>query len=235
MSTFQLNGEKYEFYSELSKKLSAELLEEVSDRSTIISETRTDYPFYLYLNWRQVTDKEFLGLAIALGSFPRFDTLLNQRAANSEMVMIEFLKDDVMKLSKRFLRGKISKVIYLIQEHGFESLLTTSGLNLLLPIREYVGNFRFNLKKWLRENLTIRYQTPRRVRRQERQRGYRDHGSLSDTSQKARQKANTMKFDLEQVPRTIEEEDYRKWVELQRRLRRDPNSTNPETWKKKLE
>jgi hypothetical protein len=67
-------------------------------------------------------------------------------------------------------------------------------LALWLPPKEFQGNFLMrDFRGWLQKVFSVRYHTPRRLRKQERVRGYRDHGSMSSVSEKARKSANRVK------------------------------------------
>jgi len=69
-----------------------------------------------------------------------------------------------------------------------------NGITLRCPIREYLGNYESDLLSDLRRVYTVRYNTPRRVKRKVFHRGYDDKGSESSVSERARRSANTVEF-----------------------------------------
>jgi len=76
--------------------------------------------------------------------------------------------------------------------------------------REWEGNYQKRLLKILTSIFSVRLQTPRRIERQQRIRGYRDHGSMASIHEKARREANTSGWNefLELARHLIEEENY---------------------------
>jgi hypothetical protein len=70
-----------------------------------------------------------------------------------------------------------------------------------------LGNFKKIFKKYIGRIFTLRYQTPRRLQKQERVRGYRDHGSMATIDEVARREANSEVLNsyLVEIIRFIEE------------------------------
>jgi len=182
--------ELFDYYSKLSGWLALQLSKELQDRSTIIATSRRSESWYPYLNWRNITDREFLNLALACASFPNY-TAWSGWKITTEAYLLEEIKSTLIQVAKRFKGSKIQKIVEAV-EKGRWALLLNMDLHLWLPPREFAGNLSMEstFRDWIKGNFTIRYHTQRRLRKQERIRGYRDHGSMSSVSEKARKRAN---------------------------------------------
>jgi hypothetical protein len=110
---------------------------------------------------------------------------------------LQFLGLEAIQLIKRTLIRfsdikKMPLIIKLVlKDKGVSFFYLTQIEMALLPYNEFHGNFEIDLHKFLKENLSIRYNTPRRLKKPEFHRGYRDHGSMSSVHDRARKAANT--------------------------------------------
>lgn len=206
MEQLRSDKELLSFWEEESESMASTLLSFLKDLSTKIPDN-SKYPFYLYLNWRELDAEAWILLRIAL------------HFLEDSYRSIEILKDRLLSYVLRELKDGLSKNLSRMANckfNQFERSLswsaTPSGLR-AVPLafvpkeREWKGNYSKKLGKVLRRIYSLRFQTPKRVERQERVRGYRDHGSMSSVDERARREANTSYWSpqLEQVLRFIQE------------------------------
>jgi hypothetical protein len=106
--------------------------------------------------------------------------------------MYEEMVFQYLLCAKRFKNSSKGKFWANLCEKKWKDSLTipmfTDGL---LPITEFEGNYLKQFQEWVKVHYTLRYLTPKKIRKTERIRGYRDHGSASSESERARRKANT--------------------------------------------
>jgi hypothetical protein len=117
-------------------------------------------------------------------------------------------KDMLNRSSSRMTNTKFKHFENALSYIDTENDLGEVILSFVPSLREWKGNYSGKLLKTIQRIFSLRFQTPKRVERQERIRGYRDHGSMSSQSEKARKEANSYQLlspQLEQVLRFIEE------------------------------
>lgn len=199
------------FWRQEKEKLADDLLSYLRALSTKISNVSKTFPFYLYLNWREMSGSDWIQLRLAshfLENSPRILLLIEDKLLN--YVMRE-LKDLLARNAPRMRNFK--------KYQQFEMILSQDDLEDILPClteenvpkeREWRGNYQGKLKKILGRIYTLRQETPKRIERQERVRGYRDHGSMASKSEVARRQANTSSWNpvLEFAKSLVEDYNY---------------------------
>jgi hypothetical protein len=133
-----------------------------------------------------VTTWEFYSMCLAVGGYIRSGVWYPEDSV--EHYLLSELYREVQKISKRFKATKFFKLFYYI----LDTPLPLTGVRsvFLLHPREYYANYEdlVDAKAALRV-YSVRELTPRRVKRREFRRGYRDHGSKSSDSEIARREA----------------------------------------------
>jgi len=186
------------------KALSTEIL--VSQKST---------SWYLYLDWRGISEEEFIGLSLIINFIELSDSFRNGMTEMELYIYKEF-KEQFLSCALRFRHSSKGKVwVSIITREAYTSIYYMCINNILLPITEWNGNYnKLEKRRWIQEHFTLRYNTPRRQKKQERIRGYRDHGSMASVSEKARRAANTSPI------RGVTQEGFvENWTEYQSSLR----------------
>jgi hypothetical protein len=102
---------------------------------------------------------------------------------------MEELYGEVVKIARNFKDTKFFKFFYYLLDTPLP--LNTVMFQYLPSPREYLGNYKISSDKGLKRIFTVRRLTPRRLKREEFHRGYRDHGSMSSVSERARKSANS--------------------------------------------
>jgi len=101
------------------------------------------------------------------------------------------LEEQLIKIAFRFQDSEKSKIWSQILTSRKQVSIMYLCINyVFLPITEWGGNYKKVLRNWIRRKFTLRYNTPKRLKKQERIRGYRDKGSMSSQSTRARRRAN---------------------------------------------
>jgi len=108
-----------------------------------------------------------------------------------EKIILDEFQQSVRRCAPRFKNSRKGKIwsTFHISDRTLSPRYILSRY--LLPITEWEGNYRRCIHGWIKKHFTLRYNTPKRIKKQERIRGYRDHGSMSSNSERARRVANT--------------------------------------------
>jgi hypothetical protein len=184
--------------------LAWDLLDYLEDLTTKVPDS-SKIQSNLSLQWRKITQKEWTILITAIDCLKHIPTLLLEM---SEMAraFLEVLEFDLERTQKRLQDAK----------HLKELFLTIGDLEALdcyigdptyqISYREWRGNFYQDVYSLLKKVFFFFRYNPRRPRRQERIRGYRDKGSKSSDSEKARREANTYQSNeyLDEVIRYVQ-------------------------------
>jgi len=185
------NSELKEFWAKELRTLADQLLEHLRDLSTKIPSI-SKIPYYLYLNWREIKGKDWILLRIALhfleDNYPA--SLLIQDKMLT-YVLKEF-KDMLNLNSRRMSRTKFKEFELALSSNAVEQDLGHIPLQFVPSVREWKGNYQGKFRKLIQRIFSLRFVTERRAKRQERIRGYRDHGSMSTVDERARREANTL-------------------------------------------
>jgi hypothetical protein len=184
------------YFNKLLEESCALLVKIITDHRSKVPSSSMTNPFYVHFSTEQVDERTFYSLCLLLGGYIR--SLSHYPPDSVEEYLVSELHREVEKISKRFKETKFFKFFYYI-------LNTPLPLNLVIRIpseREYDNNYIFPLDSIIGKVFSVRFLTPRRVKRAEFRRGYRDHGSMSDKSTRARRQANT---------RTVEDSYTLRW------------------------
>jgi hypothetical protein len=186
-----VNLELAALYEELGRKHCESFIERLEVLSTIITDSSRE-PWFLHFSWRNVSDRQALNLALMMNYLNLHPELVLERDR-----CFQFLALEAIQLIKRTLIRfkdikKMPLIIRIVQsDKGVSFTLLSTIEGAYLPWREFKGNFKIASHRITDELLSIRFQTPRRLKKQEFRRGYRDHGTMISVSEKARRNANT--------------------------------------------
>jgi hypothetical protein len=128
--------------------------------------------------------------------------MMNYLNLHPELVLekdkcFQFLALEAIDLIKQTLKRfkdikKMPLIITLaLADKGVSFTYLSMIENAYLPWREFKGNFLVASHRIVDQLLSIRYNTPRRLKKQQFRRGYRDHGTMTSVDDKARRNANT--------------------------------------------
>jgi len=205
------DDELLEFWKAEGLSLAEDLLLYIKGTSTKISSISSkDHAFYLYLNWRQMRGTDWVLIRIAIHFLE--DSSLGLSVGQDELCRY-VLRELKLALSRNQDRMKNTKFNQLEMALSGNAEIHSLGNHLKSAFpskREWEGNYQKRLLKILTSIFSVRLQTPRRIERQQRIRGYRDHGSMASIHEKARREANTSGWNefLELARHLIEEENY---------------------------
>jgi hypothetical protein len=165
------------------------LLSTIEDHRSKVSAISKRENFYLNFSTEKISEYEYFSLCLMLGAYSRSGSYFPEDSL--EHYLLSELHREVEGISERFKATKYFKLFYFILDTPLEVRLARS--NFFSP-REWYGNLEkcFQLNKALRA-FSVRTLTPRRIKRKEFRRGYRDHGSMSSESERARRAANSVK------------------------------------------
>jgi len=181
-----------QFWQGKLQKSASELRKYIEELRNHVTDTSKVETFYLYFHWRDLDEKAYYNLRIALTGLFCYEG--------------EFLRTDSVCLYLANLLGEeLSKYRFRVAQSKFVQFFDTLGsipyakeyklgITLQMPIREFLGNYEESVNKLLRRIFTVRLNTPRRVKRKVFHRGYDDKGSESSVSERARRNANTVEF-----------------------------------------
>jgi hypothetical protein len=162
--------------------LLADYFEEL--RTKIVNSSKRD-PWYLYFHGRALTVREYYALRILDAGFLRF------YEANSEDEELISIFHDF-----HYTLERVGRKFYNAKHYNFfsYSLLPPNdlsrGMKLMHPRSMASREDTFPvLEKLIRQKYSLRFETPRKVKRQEFRRGYHDKGSASSVSTRARRQA----------------------------------------------
>ena len=158
--------ERGAIYCKLFQPRIASLRSQVSDSSHL-------YPFYLYFNWRKMNEETYYQLCTLIGFLKTVPHLFQDPV---EQHILRELFEQFDKIHDRFAECKFSAIFHNFSVNPAQTMKFKSEL--FPPIRELKGNYLRDSIKGIEGIYSLRHHTPKRVKRMERIRGYRDHGSL---------------------------------------------------------
>jgi hypothetical protein len=158
-------------------------------RTHIVNSSKRD-PYYLYLRKMLIGKYEFFSLCIAVAGFARYHDLKSQDSI--EYIIFCELTQELEKVAERFIMSKHYNFFYnfltapesLTQEWRLLKTRTFKSWNEIFP----------DTDENIRKMFVLRYETQRRVKKQEFRRGYHDKGSISSVSTRARIQADLAAF-----------------------------------------
>jgi len=182
----------YDYYVRWARDTLTDLIQTYEELSTKISVSQKSYSWYLYLDWRNISEEEFVCLSILIGIVERYSFKYVFRWEKPELLWLwEEMVEQYLLCAKRFKNSSKGKYWSVQAERSFRTFPDFPDNPGFLPITEFEGNYVKFFKKWIEKHYTLRYSTPKRLKKTERIRGYRDHGSASSVSERARRQANT--------------------------------------------
>jgi len=173
-----------EFWTGVRKDYATGVLNHLEElRSHVPNSSKTSW--FIQLDWKKIKERELVGLILALECLQvEFDELLSPEGR----YFFEELSSQLHRTKKRMLGAKhlhFSFTPELVEE------LVLEEPEYLPSIREFNGNFRIDPQEVLKRLFRIRFHKVLRATRTQRVRGYRDKGSESSPSERARRAANT--------------------------------------------
>jgi len=147
--------------------------------------------FYIYFHWRDMDERVYYNLRLAIVGVYVYENILDWTP--EERYLLENLKEECDKNKLRFKETKFFEFFTFLGIIPYADKYPL-GITLQCPIREFLGNYEIDLIERLKRIYTVRYNTPRRVKRKTFHRGYDDKGSESSVSERARRSANTVEF-----------------------------------------
>jgi hypothetical protein len=181
------------FWRETLQEAGLQLVQRIEELRNHVTDTSKRDTFYVYFHWREVSEREYYQLKLALaGVLHNYKDWLY--SDNLNLYLFNLLADEISRNRKRFQKTKFFWFFNL--SLGFfvsDEWLEYKGFH-VIPIREYLGNYAIPLRQVLQRVYTVRYNTPRRIKQKVFRRGYDDKGSASSVSERARRSANTEEF-----------------------------------------
>jgi hypothetical protein len=180
------------YWETLYRSSSALLVKHIEDLRNQISDTSKRDSFYLYFNWRALDERGYYMLALGVAGIYLTGDFLGLDPVES-YILREF-EEGLRKQTKRFKDTKFFNFLDYLQNspdtsRSYHPSITPNP-------REFQANYYTSLSRVLTRVYTVRWNTPRRVKKQEFRRGYRDKGSKASVSELARRKANTTEFSI---------------------------------------
>jgi hypothetical protein len=137
-------------------------------------------------------ERVFYGLKLAIVGIANYEKTSEWTA--EERYLLANLQEEITKNEHRFIKCKFYEFFSTLGFIPFAEKYPEGITSDWCPIREYLGNYTIPLLDRLKRIYTVRYNTPRRVKRKTFHRGYDDKGSESSVSERARRAANTVEF-----------------------------------------
>jgi len=179
------------YYSTWIERQIPEVLKELTGHRNQIAKAQKRYTWYLYLDWRNISEEEFIALSIVVNHMKCYPPSEIEEDDLMKEIWREFV-EQFQLAALRFKNSRKAKIWSSIVVNG--KWTSTHYMfwhgRFFLPITEWEGNYKNVITNWVKRHFSLRYNTPRRLKKQERVRGYRDHGSMPTESQVARRKAN---------------------------------------------
>jgi hypothetical protein len=177
-----------QYWSQVLHQYSSDLKKYCEDLSTTIPAT-SNTPFFFSLSWRKLSEFDWISLLLArdlLMDSDEFETM----SKLGKWVLVE-LDQWLEKVAKRFEGIRFQQTLDQLFHSLILSNLETIDTSLFPAFQTFEGNIRRNIHGLLSKVFRITFQRPRNLKRKNRVRGYRDHGTESSVSDRARRKANT--------------------------------------------
>jgi hypothetical protein len=186
-----MNIQLARYYEELAKIHCETFIKRLEVLSTKISDNSRE-TWFLHFGWRNVTDVQALNLALMMNYLNLHPELVLEKDKCFQFLALEAI-DLIKQTLKRFKDIKKMPLIITLAlaDKGVSFTYLSMIENAYLPWREFKGNFLVASHRIVDQLLSIRYNTPRRLKKQQFRRGYRDHGTMTSVDDKARRNANT--------------------------------------------
>jgi hypothetical protein len=183
-------------YEELAKIHCESFIKRLEVLSTKISDSSRE-TWFLHFGWRNITDRQALNLALMLNYLNLHPELILENSKTVQFLGLEAIQ--LIKQTLKRFKGiiKMPLIITLaLTDKGVSFAYLSQIDRAYLPWREFKGNYLVSSHRLIDELLSIRFNTPRRLKKQEFRRGYRDHGTMTSIHDKARRNANTSQLIL---------------------------------------
>jgi hypothetical protein len=156
---------------------------------TQIGDTSKRNSWYLYFNYRALTEKRYYTLKILVTGL-MLSGIFPQNSVSRQIVVDLF--DGLQRNERRFAKSKFYKFFSSTLAAVYKNPVKTDFE--LVSRREFENNYELDFLETLEAIFTVRWNTPRRVKKQQFRRGYHDKGSKSSESEIARRAANREEF-----------------------------------------
>jgi hypothetical protein len=184
----------FEYFFELRSRYADSVLQHFTELTTHVSNTSKGN-WFLQLDWKKVREKELIGLYQALLCF---EVMYPETIKDEILYFTDELYSQLFRTKQRMLGAK--HLNFQFPADQLEELREAGEVE-YLALSEYKGNYEIDVREVLSKLFRIRYHRSPRTRKTNRPRGYRDKGSESSESEKARRAANTSTWNpyLEEV------------------------------------
>jgi hypothetical protein len=182
---------KVRYWNSEGENLALSLYRYLKELSTKIPASSKTSSVELKFFDRKVTGNDYMVMRLAL-VFLEYHPVRKEIAKKPllEWVYKDF-RSSIFKLEEKMNRTKFCSFHYSIEELGDRKLLSLIPVRWIPSPREWEGNFKRRLMKVINYYYRLVGPSRRKPKRQERVRGYRDHGGASSVSERARRQANT--------------------------------------------
>jgi len=177
--------EKFEYFSRVRKDYAEKVQVHLEELTTYVSNT-SKTGWFLQLEWKKVKEKELIGLIVALECL---EVVGLDSLSPTARYFFEELAIQLHRTKKRMQNAK--HLHFSFNPDMLDSLRELGEADYLPSVREYKGNYELDILECLRRLFRVRFHKTLRPKRTQRVRGYRDKGSESSPSERARRAANT--------------------------------------------
>jgi len=174
----------YKFWDQERETYTSDLIRYLIDLSTHVP-INSKTPWLLQIDWKKISEREWVSLQMACNWLEKAGTLEGETAN-------WFFRELKENLSRCKLRLKGAKHLQAVEalENNFVPFFVIAPDHRFSQ-REWLGNFKENIYKLLQRVFHFRLQKSPKIQRTQRVRGYRDKGTESSVSERARRAANT--------------------------------------------
>jgi hypothetical protein len=182
---------EYSFWIETLQAAGAELRSYIKDLSTHIVNSSKSETFYLFFQSSNLGERECYQLMLGINGISNYPEEGDQEPY-FKYIWEQFV-ESFKKYRDRFQKTKFFD--FFRYTTGMLKYISAypNGLR-VVPVREFLGNYYIPITLVLKRVFTLRFNTPRRLKRKVFRRGYDDKGTESTISDRARRQANTVEY-----------------------------------------
>jgi len=179
-----------QFWQDSLRFAGDELSDYIKELSTKVTDTSKTDAFFFHFALSNLTERTWYQLKLAIVGYAQNPA--NRLKSGLEKYIYETLVESVRKYTVRFQKTKFFEFFnYTLGCIPYIEFWTTLRV---VPEREWLGNYAAPTGRVLRSIFSLRWMTPRRLRKKTFRRGYDDKGTESSISDRARRQANTEEF-----------------------------------------
>jgi len=184
----------YEYWDQERETYTSDLIRYLIDLTTHVPVT-SKAPWFLQIEWKKITEREWVSLKMACNWLKKSNSLEGELA----LWFFRELDENLDRCQKRLKGAKHLQAVEALEGNFVPFFVIAPDHR--FSIREWEGNFKENIYKLLQRVFHFRLQKSSPTSRTQRARGYKDKGSESTISERARRAANTSTWNeyLEEV------------------------------------